>query len=60
MTKDKLIEELVAALDKAGEALAVAERETEDASKKSLYVMAMHKASNAILKARKHGQETAR
>jgi hypothetical protein len=55
MDKDKLISELVAALDKAGEALAVAERETQDARKEAQYTKAMMQASNAVEKARKHG-----
>jgi hypothetical protein len=55
MTKDKLIEELVKALDKAGEALAVAERETTDEQKRIKYTSAMGQASDAILKARKRG-----
>ena len=52
---EKLIEELVAALDKAGLALAVAERETQDSRKAKLYAKAMKQASDAIEKARKRG-----
>lgn len=55
MDKDKLIKVLVGALDEAGLALAYAERETQDARKAAKYVKAMKRASNAILKARKHG-----
>jgi hypothetical protein len=56
MDKDKLIAVLVAALEKAGEALAVAEREAKDDPKKAMqYTQAMLRASKAVEKARKHG-----
>lgn len=55
MDKDRLINVLVGALDKAGRALAVAERETKDAKKAMQYAKAMRLASFAILKARQRG-----
>jgi len=55
MNKDKLIAELVAVLNMAGEALAFAEIETKDQRKRAMYSRAIERASEVILKARKHG-----